>query len=72
MVICIMVTQVPNELRVNDRVSGIPIKFQTPILRRIDPLLGNDFGNIFPRKRRRATIGRPLLGNVSVNKSSQQ
>jgi hypothetical protein len=37
----------------------------------IHPLLGNDSVNIFPRKRTRA-IGRPLLGNGSVNKRSQQ
>jgi hypothetical protein len=35
-------------------------------------LLGNDLVNTFPGKRMRETIGRPLLGNGSVNKPSQQ
>jgi hypothetical protein len=34
----------------------------------MDPLLGNDSVNTFPRKRTLATIGHPLLGNRSVNK----
>jgi hypothetical protein len=33
----------------------------------LDPLLGNDSVNIFPREPKRATIGRLLLGNGSVN-----
>jgi hypothetical protein len=37
------------------------------ILWRIDPLLGNDSVNTFPRKRTRAAIWRLLLGNGSVN-----
>jgi hypothetical protein len=41
-------------------------------LRRIDLLLGNDSKNTFPLKRTRATTGRPLVGNGSVNKPSQQ
>jgi hypothetical protein len=41
------------------------------LLRRIDSLLGNDWVNIFQRKRTRSTIGRPLIGNGSVNKPSQ-
>jgi hypothetical protein len=35
-------------------------------------MLGNDSVNIFPWTRKRATIGRPLLGNGPVNKHSQQ
>jgi hypothetical protein len=42
------------------------------ILLRIDPLLGNDSVNIFPLKRRRATIRRPVLGTGSVSKPSLQ
>jgi hypothetical protein len=34
-------------------------------------LLGNDSVNTIPRKRTRATIGRPLLANGSVNKHRQ-
>jgi hypothetical protein len=41
-------------------------------LLRMYSLLGNDSVNIFRRKRVRATIGRPLLGNVPVNKPSQE
>jgi hypothetical protein len=39
------------------------------LLWRIDPLLGNDSANTFPREPRSATIGRLLLGNRSVNTS---
>jgi hypothetical protein len=39
---------------------------------RIDPLLGNDSVNTFPRKRTRATVGRLLLGNGPVNTPLQQ
>jgi hypothetical protein len=41
------------------------------VLWRIDPLLGNDSVNTFPRKRTHATIWRPLLRNGSVNKLQQ-
>jgi hypothetical protein len=37
------------------------------ILWRIDPLLGNDSVNTFPREPTHTTIGRLLLGNGSVN-----
>jgi hypothetical protein len=37
------------------------------LLWRIDPLLGNDLVNTFPREPTRATIERLLLGNGSVN-----
>jgi hypothetical protein len=37
------------------------------ILRRIDPLLGNDLVNTVPQESTRARIGRPLLGNGSAN-----
>jgi hypothetical protein len=39
------------------------------ILWRIDPLLGNDSVNTFPREPTRAKIGCPLLGNGSVSTS---
>jgi hypothetical protein len=42
------------------------------ILLRVYPLLVNDSVNTFLHKRERATIGRPLLGNGSVNKPSQR
>jgi hypothetical protein len=42
------------------------------ILWRIDPLLGNDSVNALPRESTRATIGRPLQSNGSVNKPFQQ
>jgi hypothetical protein len=37
------------------------------VLWRIDPLLGNDSINTFPREPTRAKVGRLLLGNGSVN-----
>jgi hypothetical protein len=37
---------------------------------RIDPLLGNDSVNTFPRKRTSAKIRHLLLGNGSVNKQA--
>jgi hypothetical protein len=39
---------------------------------RIYPLLGSASINTFPRKSTRATIGRPLLGNGSINKPYEQ
>jgi hypothetical protein len=44
-----------------------PSTHRVLILWRIDPLLGNDSVSTFPRKHTRATIGRTLLGNRSVN-----
>jgi hypothetical protein len=38
----------------------------------IDPLLSNDSVNKFPWKPMCSTIERPLLGNGSVNKPSQE
>jgi hypothetical protein len=37
------------------------------IFSRVYPLLGNDWVNTFPRKHRRAKVGRPLLVNGPVN-----
>jgi hypothetical protein len=53
-------------------INGPYIRLDLYVLWRIDPLLGNDSVNTFPREPTRETIGRLLLGNGAVYTLDQQ
>jgi hypothetical protein len=63
---------IPSTYFLKNKAPGNEASLWNKIMWRIDPLLGNDSVNTFPREPTRATVGRLLLGNRSVNKPSQQ
>jgi hypothetical protein len=67
-----VITKMPSDqirvlfYKIPPNTSMSPMNSEVTVVRRIDPLVGNDSVNTFPREPTRA-IGRLLLGNGSVN-----